>query len=168
MPLVDGLTAGKYTAGIRLRSTITNGYTQHTVIGQYRDSNSSFGATFIAVGGSDTSPTIAYYFDAAGNFTAPGNVTAYSDERLKSNIQTIPDALSKILSLRGVIFDKDGRPGIGVIAKEVQKVIPEVIVEGEYLSVAYGNLVGLLIEGMKEQQKQIDELKAEVKALRGN
>lgn len=162
LPLVDGLTAGKYTAGIRLRSTVISGYTQHTVLGQYRESNSTFGSTFLAVGGSDAGPTIAYYFDANGNFTAPGNVTAYSDERLKSNVHTIPDALSKVLSLRGVSFDKDGRPGVGVIAQEVQKVIPEVIVEGEYLSVAYGNLVGLLIEAVKEQQKQIDELKAKV------
>lgn len=111
-------------------------------------------------------------FQVMGNITANGNVTAYSDERLKSNIQTIPNAIEKIMALRGAEFDKDGRHEIGVIAQEVQKIIPEVVFEGsdemKTLSVAYGNLVGLLIEGMKAQQMELSTLKAEVKALRGN
>lgn len=101
---------------------------------------------------------------AGGNFTAVGNVTAYSDERLKTNVETIPNALTKVLALRGVEFDKDGKHSIGVIAQEVQKIIPEVVLEAndemKTLSVAYGNMVGLLIEAIKEQQKQIEELKA--------
>ena len=112
IPNVTGITAAKYTAAIRMRSQLTTGYVQHTVIGQYRESNSSFGSTYIAVGGSDSNPTVAYYFNSAGNFTAPGNITAYSDERLKSNINTIPNALNKVISLRGVEFDKDGKHNI--------------------------------------------------------
>ena len=95
-----------------------------------------------------------------GTFTVTGNVTAYSDERLKSNIKTIENALNKVSQLRGVSFDKDGENGIGVIAQEVQKVLPEVVQDGEYLSVAYGNIVGLLIEAVKEQQNQIEDLKS--------
>lgn len=98
-----------------------------------------------------------------GSFTASGNVTAYSDERLKSNIQTIEGAVDTVKALRGVTFEKDGKASLGVIAQEVQKVLPEVVQEGEeYLSVAYGNIVGLLIEAIKEQQTQIDELKAKL------
>lgn len=103
------------------------------------------------------------YMDNSGNWTATGNVTAYSDERLKSNIQTIEGAVDTVKALRGVTFEKDGKASLGVIAQEVQKVLPEVVVEGEeYLSVAYGNIVGLLIEAIKEQQNQIDELKAKL------
>jgi Chaperone of endosialidase len=56
------------------------------------------------------------------------------------------------------------KKGIGVIAQEVQEVLPEVVVEGSdgILSVAYGNIVGVLIEAIKEQQKQIEELKAKI------
>jgi hypothetical protein len=101
------------------------------------------------------------YVDQSGNFTAAGNVTAYSDERLKSNIVTIPDALEKVKALRGVNFTKDGEASTGVIAQEVQKVIPEVVHEGdEYLSVAYGNLVGVLIEAVKELSAEVEALKA--------
>ena len=105
-----------------------------------------------------------FYTDTSGNLTATGNVTAYSDERLKSNIQTITNPLDIVDRLRGVSFlrNSNGQAGIGVVAQEVQKVLPEVVLEDEngYLSVAYGNLVGVLIEAMKE-------LRAEVKALKG-
>ena len=101
------------------------------------------------------------YCDDDGNWTAVGNVTAYSDERLKSNIQTIENAVDTVKALRGVTFEKDGKASLGVIAQEVQKVLPELVHEDEeYLSVAYGNMVGVLIEAIKEQQAQIDELKA--------
>jgi hypothetical protein len=103
------------------------------------------------------------YCDDSGNWTAVGNVTAYSDERLKSNIQTIENAVDTVKALRGVTFEKDGKASLGVIAQEVQKVLPELVHEGdEYLSVAYGNMVGVLIEAIKEQQAQIDELKAKL------
>ena len=96
----------------------------------------------------------------SGNFTATGNITAYSDERLKANIETIPNALEKVNSLRGVTFDKDGVRGLGVIAQEVEKILPEVVIEGEeYKSVAYGNIVGVLIEAIKELTNEVEELK---------
>jgi hypothetical protein len=100
--------------------------------------------------------------NSSGDLTATGNVTAYSDERLKSNIKTIDGALSSVNLLRGVMFTKDGKSGIGVIAQEVQKVIPEVVQENDsgYLSVAYGNLVGVLIEAVKELSAKVEALEA--------
>lgn len=98
----------------------------------------------------------------SGSFTATGNITAYSDERLKENVETIEDALNKVLQMRGVMYDKDGERGTGVIAQEMQQVMPEVVLDsgrGEYLSVAYGNLVGVLIEAVKELKAEIEELK---------
>lgn len=101
--------------------------------------------------------------DNAGNVTAAANITAYSDIRLKNNIKTIENALSKTCQLRGVSFDKDGVAGIGVIAQEIQKVLPEVVLENndedKTLSVAYGNIVGVLIEAIKELKAEVDELK---------
>ena len=96
--------------------------------------------------------------DASGNLTAAGNITAYSDERLKSDIETLDG--SKVYEMRGVSYVKNGQASSGVIAQELQKVAPELVNEsGEYLSVAYGNLVGYLIEAVKELKAEIDELK---------
>lgn len=101
-----------------------------------------------------------------GHLSMVGNVTANSDRKLKTNVSTIENALDKVLLLRGVNYEKiaDGSKGIGVIAQEVQEVIPEVVIEGNdgILSVAYGNIVGVLIESIKEQQKQIEELKSKL------
>jgi len=97
-----------------------------------------------------------------GDFTATGDVTAYSDERLKRNIETINKPIDIVNALRGVKFEKDGRHSTGVIAQEVEKVLPEVVhTDADGMkSVAYGNVVGVLIEAIKEQQKQIDWLTA--------
>ena len=106
-----------------------------------------------------------------GTFTATGDVVAYSDERVKENIVTIGNALDKVTKLRGVTYNrtdiKDKSTKIGVIAQEIEKVLPEVVQKDEegMLGVSYGNMVGLLIEGMKEQQSQIEELKAIVNKL---
>jgi len=104
---------------------------------------------------------------SSGNLTASGSLTAYSDERLKTNIETIPSALEKVNALRGVTFDMNGVRGLGVIAQETEAVIPEVVMTADdemgTKSVAYGNIVGLLIEAIKEQQVQIDELKELIK-----
>jgi hypothetical protein len=102
-----------------------------------------------------------------GDFTATGDVTAYSDARLKTNIRTIDNALSKVEQLRGVYFDKDGKASTGIIAQEIEHVLPEVVIDGEFKSVAYGNIVGLLIEAIKEQNEVINTLKREVNILKG-
>ena len=94
-------------------------------------------------------------------------MTAYSDERLKENIQTLDG--SKVLQMRGVSFTKDGKAGSGVIAQELELIAPELVHTGDddmgTKSVAYGNLVGYLIENAKQQQAEIDELKSLIKSL---
>jgi hypothetical protein len=99
--------------------------------------------------------------DSSGNVTAAGNVTAYSDIKLKTDIATIDNALDKVLKMRGVIYTRidTGLKGTGVIAQEIKEVLPEVVIEGETLSVAYGNIVGVLIEAIKELKAEIEQLK---------
>jgi Chaperone of endosialidase len=99
--------------------------------------------------------------------TVSGDVIAGSDREIKDNIQTLDNALEKTLSLRGVSFNykKSGRPNIGLIAQEVQEIVPEVVSVNEstgFLGIGYGALVGLLVEAIKEQQAQIDELKRRI------
>ena len=105
--------------------------------------------------------TCAGGLDVTGDIAASGTVTAQSDEKLKENVITIENALEKVLSLRGVEYDRidSGDHQIGVIAQEVEKVVPAVVYGDEIKSVAYANLVGLLIEAIKEQQKEIAEIK---------
>jgi hypothetical protein len=84
----------------------------------------------------------------SGSFTASGNITAFSSEKLKSDIKTIDNALDKVSQMRGVMFVKDGELSSGVIAEEMEQVAPELVQDGEYKSVAYGNTVGYLIEAI--------------------
>ena len=92
-----------------------------------------------------------------------------SDERLKTNIKPITGSLDKVLDIDGVSFEwKDGyddrvqnKTNLGIIAQDVEKVIPEIVKERKdgYLAVQYDQLIPVLIESIKDQQKQIDELK---------
>lgn len=102
-----------------------------------------------------------------GNILATGNVTAYSDERLKEDIQPIPDALDKVLSLNGVTYtrndlDDTTRRYAGLIAQDVQAVLPEAISDSNgTLALDYNATIGLLVESIKE-------LTARVAKLEGN
>ena len=143
-----------------------------------------------------TSQSFAWYagttqvsaLTGAGALSATGEITAYSsDARLKQNVELIPDALGKVQALRGVTFSwdkdksqslgfepRDGRD-IGVIAQEVQAVLPEAVrpapfdwdnMEGrsrsgeDYLTVQYEKLTALLIEAVKQLKAEVDELRA--------
>jgi hypothetical protein len=113
-------------------------------------------------------PTQRFAFTDGGNFTATGNVTAFSDVRLKEGLEPIADALERLQSLTGYTYTRidTGERHTGLIAQEVQKVLPEAVMDnGEHLSLAYGNMVGLLIEAIKEQQAQIDELRAKIEGV---
>ena len=107
----------------------------------------------------------AFSLTTTSDIYAGGEVTAYSDVRLKDNIVTIDSALDKIMRLRGVYYTRrDFHLGgemhsqmqkekrhVGVIAQEIEEVLPEVVLQdGNMKSVAYGNIVALLIEGIKE------------------
>ena len=98
-----------------------------------------------------------------GNFTATGDITAYSDDTLKTNVQVIDGALGRVEAIRGVTFERieDGSVSTGVIAQELKAVLPEAVhtdANGVH-SVAYGNITGLLIEAVKELSAQVAELK---------
>lgn len=100
---------------------------------------------------------------STGDFTAAGNVTAYSDAKLKENVKTIENAVDLVNQMRGVYYDRidTGEAGVGVIAQEMRDVVPEVVVENDgTLSVAYGNLVGVLIEAVKELSARVEKLEA--------
>ena len=99
--------------------------------------------------------TPSYALDVVGDIYASGDVIMFSDERKKTDIEVIPNALEKVLQLRGVTFNKlddDNRRHSGIIAQEVEKVLPEVVYTDKdgLKSVAYGNMIGLLIEAIKE------------------
>ena len=114
----------------------------------------------------------------AGIWTS-GNVTAYSDIAVKTNLQKIPNALTKVMQINGYTYDRtdfspDPITGImpeirqaGVVAQEVEKILPEVVSGSEgNKAVAYGNMVALLIEAIKEQQTQIEALTSEINTLK--
>ncbi len=114
----------------------------------------------------------------AGRIDASNDIVAYSssDERLKQNITPIENAIDKVKSLTGVEFDwkpeykhAHGYEGhdTGIIAQQVQEVIPSAVRTNDtgFLAVRYEKLIGLLVEGMKEQQAQIEELKAKLDGL---
>lgn len=102
---------------------------------------------------------------ASGDILAQGTVTALSDKRLKQNIEKIQNPLKILKKLNGYTFTMNKERHIGVIAQEVQKALPEAVRETEngYLSVAYGNMVGLLIETNKELLKRIEVLEHVIK-----
>ena len=102
-----------------------------------------------------------------GSILASNDITAFSDIRLKKNVVTIPHALEKVNAMRGVYFDRQSseeqdsipQKSSGVIAQELEKIAPELVREnGDYKSVAYGNLVGYLIEAVKELSAKVDKL----------
>jgi hypothetical protein len=123
---------------------------------------------FVGIGLTGTNPVISQRLHVNGQILAEGDITAFSDERLKENITTIPNALEKVTQLRGVQYTRKDtqQQGIGVIAQEIEKVLPEVVItnndEDKTKSVAYGNVVGLLIEAVKDLQKEVEELKRNV------
>ncbi len=140
--------------------------------------NAEFGGHITGSGnisGSSTSHLTMAQVSSSGDVVADGDVIAYnsSDIRLKDNIEVIKGSLDKIDGIRGVEFDwNDKSPGwaqerghdIGVIAQEVQKVVPEIVVERKngYLGVDYKRLVPLLIESVKELRQEVNDLKKKV------
>ena len=99
---------------------------------------------------------------AAGAATFNDNVTAYSDERLKDNIETIENGLDKVEQLRGVTYTRDEKESIGVIAQEVEKILPEIVLTADdemgTKSVDYSRLTAVLIEAVKELSARVKEL----------
>lgn len=114
----------------------------------------------------DSGTSSSYRLYVHGAIYATADIVAYSDRRKKANIITIDNALDKVLNLRGVYYtkldDETGSRKTGVIAQEINEILPEVVTYAQDVDeygVSYGNIVGVLIEAIKEQQAQIDDLK---------
>ena len=104
-----------------------------------------------------------------GALVASGDVTAFSDARVKENVETLPNALESVKQMRGVTYNKIGeeKQSVGVIAQELEEVVPQLVHTDEegMKSVACGNITAVLIEALKEQQAQIEELKSRLDGL---
>ena len=104
---------------------------------------------------------------AAGAATFNNDVTAFSDRRLKTDIKNIENALPKVMQMQGVYYKRndveDAREQVGVIAQDMEAIVPEVVLtaddEMQTKSVDYGKLCAVLIESIKELKAEIDELK---------
>ena len=156
------------TGSAIIGGTGITGSANHTI---YTPNNVITGS--LTVGQTESISTTIGRIDATNDIVA----FATSDERLKHNIYPISDPISKINKLNGVEFDWKPLTGeekinihgneghdIGIIAQEVEKVLPDLVTlrDNGYKAVNYDKLVPLLIEAIKEQQKQIDELKSKI------
>ena len=149
-----------YQTAAQVSSAISSGTAATAGTANATNTANSFQMNALGVGVSNA---------VAGTIVASGNITAYSDARLKENVNVIPNSLEKVKSIRGVTFTRNDKEDstklyTGVIAQEVLAVLPEVVFEnadGIY-SVDYGNMVGLLIEAIKDLSKEIDILKGNI------
>ena len=147
-------------------STVTNSATQPNpnntafVIGNGTTSNAKSDAFKVMVNGNTT---------VGNNLTVIGDVVVSSDTRLKANIVSLGSTLAKLLLIDGKRYTmkKDGKQKIGVLAQDIQKVFPELVTtdDKDMLAVNYQGLVPVLINALKEQQSEIDELKEMFKEL---
>jgi hypothetical protein len=132
--------------------------------------------SFSAPGGLNVAGTIsATSFSSPGGLTVVGVITCTdlnttSDKNLKYDIRKVENSISLLNEINGVEFKwkSNDKPSIGVIAQEVEKVLPELIGGGETKSVNYNGLIGVLIEAVKTQQTQIDELNSRIDRLENN
>jgi len=172
----NGITANANDVAVTAaQTTITGVHNAALQIG--RDSHNEFDfSTDNVIKVSVNAVDDEFRFSAGGTFHADADIVAYSstvasDRKLKTNITDTKYGLSDVLKLRGVDFNWkekfEGKRDVGFIAQEVQEIIPELVKEvdslkeeGEtHLTVDYSKVVPVLIEAIKEQQKQIDELK---------
>ena len=136
-------------------------------------------STFLKNVVEDTTPQLggnldinSKYITGTGGISITGVTTATdfnstSDIRLKTNIKPIDDPLAKVIQIEGVSFNwkKDDKPSLGVIADQVEKLLPQLVHGDDPKTVNYNGLIGLLIEAVKEQQTQIDDLKSRLYKL---
>lgn len=149
-------SSGVTSVGVTAGNGLTGGGTVTTT-----------GAVALNVGGGNgitvSADGVAMSGSFTGNFTATGDITAYSDDRLKTDVVTIDGAMDRVSAIRGVNFTRisDGSRSTGVVAQELKAVLPEAVHTDEngVHHVAYGNVVGLLIEAVKELKAEIEALK---------
>jgi hypothetical protein len=106
-----------------------------------------------------------------GLLRTTGSIASVSDQRIKTNMDPISDPLSRIANITGYIYDRidTGKRESGLIAQEVQSVLPEVVhsSDGDLLTISYGNLAGLFVEAFKSLIKKIDHLEEEIAGIKG-
>jgi hypothetical protein len=125
------------------------------------------GTAFSVAGGNGITATatgVQMSGSYTGTFTATGDIVAFSDMALKEDINPITAALDKVSQLNGYTFKRIGenKSTTGVMAQEVQAVLPEAVHDySGTLGVAYGNMVGLLIEAIKELKEEVAHLKSD-------
>ena len=161
------------TFNVTLHSSSSN--TANTVV--HRNAQGNFNAQDVQV---DSFGVGTGASGTTGEIRATNNITAYySDLRLKDIIGTIDNPISKVLNLKGVYYKENqtakdlgydnDRTQVGVIAQDVEKVLPEAVtnapIDDKYKTVWYEKLVPLLIEAVKEQQVMIEDLKSRVEYL---
>lgn len=149
---VPALTSNATTYVLGGGSVVTNVFTIGTTFYSVANGNIGFGVS---------APTVK--LDVSGAINATGDITSTSDLRLKTSIEKIENALDKVCKLNGVTFrmkDSD-KKSTGLIAQDVREVMPEAVSTNaeEYMSVAYGNLMGLVVEAIKELKVEVDKLK---------
>ena len=137
-----------------------------TVSGNLAINNDTIGATSgvywddqnVRLGINQDNPL--YTLHVRGNIYATHNITAFSDRRGKTNLIKIDNALNKISSLNGYTYNVNNQRSSGLIAQEIKEVLPEVVVGSEdtHYSVAYGNMMGLVVEAIKELKEKIDTI----------
>ena len=161
-------SGNSYTEGAIIKmykTNATNGNYSSGLRFQVRNNGEDLSAKMTLNGGGDLS--------VVGSMTAAGDVIAFSDKRVKTNIKTIDNGLEKISKLRGVSYNRtdidDKSNKIGVIAQEVKEVLPEVVIYNEdddKYGVEYGKMAGVFIEAIKELKAEVDSLKQEIKNLK--
>ena len=158
--------ASSTISGVSLGSTLNNltagSYITYSTGSTY---NGSVAITVAVDGTSSNTANKVVARDSLGNFSG-ATITATdfnstSDFNLKENIKTVENSLNTIEQLRGVSFDwkETGKGSYGVIAQELEEVLPELVKDGEIKSVNYNGIIGVLIEAVKELKKEIEELK---------
>ena len=160
----QALNASYFYGGLKFEGNdIGNDGERGYIKGVSEGTSGQFALVFGTQGSGASAPQERLRINNAGDSNFAGTVTSNSDARLKENIVGISNAIDKVLNLRGVYFNRIGKPEreIGFIAQEVEKILPELVKEGPdgIKSVAYQNMVAVLIEAIKEQQEQINELK---------
>ena len=160
------LIKGLQNAGVNKRLTVFSGSSAvSSSQGLILDTNNNLG---IGVNESSDLP-LSYKLMVSGSIKASGTVVQGSDSRLKEDIYPIDNALSRIENIDGVYFTyKDsGEKSIGVIAQDIQKILPEVVFEDNngYLGVNYSGIVPVLIEAVREQNSIIKDLEDRISDL---
>ena len=164
---IDSTTATMVKANAEVKKAVDNALasTKTDIEKKLSVTQSGFSNKYDKTGG-----LISGNVQVNGWITASADITAFSDERIKIDIENIPDALDKVSRLNGVTYsriDLDGKRETGLIAQELELVLPEAVTTSrnddldinDFKSVAYGKVVGLLVEAIKEIRQDNLKLK---------